>query len=361
MLKSHHFSITCNMEFLAASNRLNYLFPCNAWGLITNRMEELPQASMRRLKIKCKQWSTSLAFPFEISESVTENSSENQSYWYARIPELKMLDQRKQHILISDLFQGYNPTHAANLFIKKLNLQKLSPKAWGYLINFGGVGNTYSLPLLSPPSPQEIEDALSFFYQSGYRLNDMQNVSSARDRMTDTETWHREFEEAHGLTPFIGKLFQFFISGNTLGGIRKMLNDLEANPYSIQVCTDERSIYVSELDQKIRMKPLSFAIYCLYLNNEVGFTNKNRIDYKSQFIQLYREFNTQENDEIVLQIINGCFNLNDDKPWRDAVSNANEQIKLAFEGSLVHKKYIIAGGNGKIKRISLNRELVYWM
>lgn len=112
---------------------------------------------------------------------------------------------------------------------------------------------------------------------------------------------------------------------------------------------------------QIKLPPLPFALYCLYMEIEAGFYNKERFSYYERALYWYqraRSFNEAGEAERLLQ---PCFNPADDKPFRDAIRTLKRRIIASFGDENLAKHYLISGKNGSIKRIPIDRDWVQFL
>ena len=129
------------MEFRRASSRLNFFFDVHSWALLLDMpLDGSLDTHLQVLKTTCAHWGSKLAFPFQLDAHAFENNVDAESYWFQKLPGLRLLHYRKQSILISDLFEGYNPQLANQFLRRKLNLDQT---AWGHLIYFAESMGTF--------------------------------------------------------------------------------------------------------------------------------------------------------------------------------------------------------------------------
>ncbi len=171
------------MEFQSLSNRLNYFFPSNSWGLLSADTEILNSPYfLQPLKTACKHWNTTLEFPLEMPATAFDDSSEALHYWQQKLPGIRLLHQRKQIILARHLLQGYDSKQASEIFRKKL---RLSPENWGYLLFFGGLKRSFCLEFPQKPNPYDLAQAVAQFYtQYGTQIS---TVSTTIDILGNNE------------------------------------------------------------------------------------------------------------------------------------------------------------------------------
>ena len=365
------------MEFQSLSNRLNYFFPSNSWGLLTADTQAFNNPSfLQPLKTACKHWNTTLEFPLEMPPKAFDDSSEALNYWKQKLPGIRLLHHRKQLILSNQLLQGYSPDQASELFRKKL---RLAPQNWGYLLFFGGLQRSFCLEFPQKPNPHDLTQAIAQFYtQYGTQIHrDPSATISSEERLnsnseqgfhlpleslqpSDKELVQR-FEREMGLRPSAARIVWMALQNNRQGILRNMRETLSQEPMRITLNPANCSLEFDELNLQIKLPPLPFALYCLYMENESGFYNKDRFQYQDRALYWYkraRAFNEAGEAERLLQ---PCFNPADDKPFRDAIRTLKRRIIESLGDENLAKHYLISGKNGGIKRIPIDRNWVRYL
>jgi hypothetical protein len=339
------FNYLASVQFNPISNRLNFFFQPNSWALITAN-GTFADNVVEKLKITCHHWGSSLEFPVQFNQQAFEESYEARQYWFSKLPGLALLDYRKQYILMSELMQRYNAQRANQIILQKL---KLDLNCWGYLICFGGTGKSYAIRFEHQPPIAHLKSAVEDYY----RLNIPRNNTN----QTDIPQLLNEFEEKHQISPTISKILTLLFNDNKLNALSAINRSIQQQPSPLNIDTYDCTLHFQELNLKCQLPPLSFAIYCLYLEVEEGFSNANRNQFKQRAIEWYRRVKTSDDWE---SIIESCFDEKD-KPWRDAVNNANKRIKDTLGNALITRHYTISGRNGHNKRITLDRNYLYFL
>ncbi len=360
------------MEFQSLSNRLNYFFPSNSWGLLSADTETLNNSSfLQPLKTACKHWNTTLEFPLEMPPTAFDDSSEALNYWQQKLPGIRLLHQRKQIILARHLLQGYAPKQASELFRKKL---RLSPENWGYLLFFGGLQRSFCLEFPQKPNPQDLAQAIAQFYtQYGTQIgrasttlypsdNNENGISGGNFSVSAVESLHpsdtelvQRFEREMGISPSVAAILWMAVKNNREGILSQIRGSLNQEPVYITLNPANCSLEFRDIQLQIKLPPLPFALYCLYMENEAGFYNKDRFSHYERALYWYkraRSFNEVGEAERLLQ---PCFNPADDKPFRDAIRTLKRRIIESLGDENLAKHYLISGKNGGIKRIPLDR------
>ncbi len=345
------------MEFQKASDRLNFFFSQHSWALLVDMpSDDSLDKHLQVLRTASRHWGSQLEFPFQFNAAAFENTHEAHEYWLQKIPGLRLLHFRKQEIIISDLFEGYNPERANQLLRRKMKLDK---NAWGHLIYFGGLRRTFICTFQTMPEPQALRNAVVSFHENHV-------AESILESETEQSQETLAFAEKHGLTRVTTSNTQILLnSNNSESAVR--LNQVMSGESLIPIrlnyvhCT----IDFQELGI-VHLSPVCFAIYCLYIDVAKGFRNKERglKEYLNKAIDNYGRIR-RGSDEIEdgLSAIHNCFNTSDpdDKPFRDAVYKIKKQIIATLGNNELAKQYYVTGQNGGIKRISIPREFVHYV
>ena len=336
------------MEFRRASDRLNFFFSPYRWALLVNvPADGSLDAHLQVLGTICEHWGSKLEFPFQLNAQAFENTQEAHEYWLQKLPGLRLLHFRKQQILISDLFDGYNPQRANELLRRKLQLDQ---DAWAHLIHFGGPQRTFVCSFETKPEPQALRDAIISFYQNHIAdaIIESENEQSAEALA---------FAAQHGLSDLSTQSAQLIIDANNSSSVRRMNRTLRHELDRIQVSHFHRTIKFIDMGVTVRLSPQCFALYCMYLEVVDGMTNLNRDDHKHIAIAHYQRI-VGRADSDDLGPIENCFNIGDDKPLRDAVNKIKRDIISKVGSEEWAEPYLIRGKNGQNKRIAISRDFV---
>jgi hypothetical protein len=106
------------------------------------------------------------------------------------------------------------------------------------------------------------------------------------------------------------------------------------------------------------MEPIVKAVYLLYLNHPEGILFKNLPDYREELTKIYMRLKPSGLSERALQSIEDVTN-----PLLNSINEKCARIRGAFVGQFddhMARHYYIDGLRGKVKKISLSRELVVW-
>jgi hypothetical protein len=335
------------MEFRRTSDRLNFFFDMHSWVLLVQTPNDASlDAVINSLRTVCKHWGSKLEFPFQLEEHAFVNNQDALNYWLQKLPGLRLLHNRKQEIIISELFHGYDPQKANQLLRRKL---QLDAKAWAHLIHFGGPKNTFVCTFQTQSESFSFHEAIARYYN--------EHLSSAIVQNENPGVSASPFEMQHGLRDISSLSAGLLLEANNSNAVSKIVQTLRNQLDSIYVDHFHRSITFVEMNVKVRLSPQCFALYCMYLDVVDGMQNLYRDEHKHLAIAHYQRI-VGRVDADRLRPIENCFNIGDDKPLRDAVNKIKRVIVNKLGSEEWAKPYLIRGENGQNKRISINRDLV---
>ena len=128
---------------------------------------------------------------------------------------------------------------------------------------------------------------------------------------------------------------------------------------SRMVITKDYRIVLPEYNNlEIKMEPIAKAVYLLFLNHPEGILFKNLPDYREELTKIYMRLKPSGLSERALQSIEDVTN-----PLLNSINEKCARIRGAFVGQFddhMARHYYIDGLRGKVKKISLSRELVVW-
>lgn len=340
------------MDFQRASDRLSFFFSLHCWALLVDMPSDGSlDKHLQVIRTACKHWGSKLEFPFQFNATAFENNLESEEYWREKIPRLRLLHSRKQDIVLSELFEGYDPKKANRLLRRKMRLDQ---NAWAHLIYFGGHRCTFSCTFQTMPEPQELRNAVVHFHKN--------HIAE-----TNLETSEKQSPQAiaFGLQQGMPNLnplnTQIFVDANNSDSAQRLKQGASSSsPIHINVDYSNRSIKFLYCDIEVKLTPTCFALYCMYLDTPEGIVNKKRGNKeKEKAISVYRRIRgTDASDDT----IHNCFNSRDDKPLRDVLSKIKSEIIRALgEDSDLAKMYYVTGPNGGFKRIRIPREFVHYL
>ena len=357
------------MQFQRCSNRLNYFFSHNSWALLLPSDQETHlQAPLAALRRTCIHWGSSLQFPLELTVDAFSDSHSSMEYWETKLPGLRLLHYKKQEILASQLLKGYNPQRAAKLLLRKL---KMPISHWGTLIWFGGLGDSYAVHFQTAPEFRELASAVELFYRELGRDSVVpphsrsQNESTSGDEeivdtdlSPDQELLLQQFETSHNLQPSTANILWLALTGDRTAAFSHINNLFNQEPDRIHLDFFRCEIRFQNMNRRVKLPPLPFALYCLYLENENGFRMEERNSYKERALYWYRRVSDLEDDERI-KIINKNFNNGKNKAFRDSISIMNRRIIKVLGDENLAKPYILNGRPGENRYIPIDRSLVY--
>jgi hypothetical protein len=265
-----------------------------------------------------------------------------------KLPNLRLLHYRKQDILLSELYQGYDPQRANQLLRRKLNL---SPDAWGHLLYFAADNRTYVCTFNHQPEPIALRQAVAQFHQ--HHIDE--RIAAEDQAHTNTSA----FSDQHGLNDIQTPMAQLMLDATSSNAIAQANRSAQREPDRIQISHYDATVSFLDMQVMVKLSPQCFAIYCLYLDVEAGFKNKDRADF--QDIALIHLRRLHGHDEAGIAAVRNCFDMRDDKALRDVFYKVKRDIVHALGSKELANPYVIKGPNGGIKRIAIPREKVsYW-
>jgi hypothetical protein len=116
---------------------------------------------------------------------------------------------------------------------------------------------------------------------------------------------------------------------------------------------DDGTLFFRDMQLTVRLSPVAFAIYRIYLDHEDGFNNKHRTDFEDLALRYFHRLRGQ--DEAGIAAVKNCFNLEDDKPLRDIFYKIKSLMARKMGSKEIAEPYVIQGPNGGIKRIAIPR------
>jgi hypothetical protein len=341
------------MLFKPASGRLNFFFGNNCWLLLQLDENEPNQAHSTALRNACRHWGSRLSFPPEINDSNFEEGHDANAYWSTYFPGLTLLHHRKQHVLIRDLAASYDPAKTAQLLCRKL---KLPFQGWGYLVWIGEGTTCYSLSIPSLPDIADWQRWISAFYQSdNWAPVHTEAIETSEDPLAEA---YRQYESSHDIPADFVPLLRFLVINDRHSALLALLRDAESQPVVMRVNFYRCSLEFPDLSKEVRMPPLPFALYNLYLEQENGFRNKERFALKQMAGEFYRRLRSTDAGQAGALALDACFDLRDDAAFRDAVYKANRAIELVLGKNAFSHWYTVRGERGGKRKIALPRHLV---
>lgn len=341
------------MSFQPASGRLNFFFGKNSWLLLQLAETEPLPDHLTALRNACRHWGSRLAFPPALEDANFEESVDANTYWTRHFPGLALLHYRKQHILIRDLAASYNPVKTAELLCRKL---KLPLQGWGYLVWIGKGNRCYALSIQDTPAPGSWHQWISSFYHAELWAPDAAVGPEAPEDPLSAA--YRQYESSHDIPAEFAPVLRFLVANDRRSALLSLLRNAEAQPVKMHLNFYRCSLEFPDLGKEVRMQPLPFAIYNLYLRQEDGFRNKERFPLRQSAAEFYRRVRSNETDPAGEAALATCFDARDDAAFRDAVYKANRAIELVLGKNGFSRWYTIRGPRGGNKQIALPRQLL---
>ncbi len=134
----------------------------------------------------------------------------------------------------------------------------------------------------------------------------------------------------------------------------------DSPPGPALVITRDYRIYVgSRRGQEIRMRPMSKAVFLLFLRHPEGIAFSSIGQYRPELAMLYRRLSRQSSPEEIER----CLDRVLDAASREvnvAAARASEALAALLEEEVL-PAYVISGARGGPKRIRLDRRQVVWL
>ena len=136
-------------------------------------------------------------------------------------------------------------------------------------------------------------------------------------------------------------------------------NFKQNTPLSNLVIDNKNRIFLPDFGNiEIKLRPLEKALYRLYLNHPEGIGLSFLCDYREELYKIYSNLSSIGAFEEMKGRIDDMVNVT-----KSSAVEKISKIKSAFVkaiGENLAKHYYIHGGNGELKKIDLDRELVKW-
>ena len=339
------------MEFRRVSDRLNFFFKPFSWALLTDIPNDgSVSRHVQVLKTACTHWGSKLEFPFMFEAEAFENTLEAREFWMEKLPGLRLLHYRKQEIIISDLFEGYDARRANELLRRKL---KLDLNSWGHLLYFGGPSQNFVYTFPNMPEPNQLRNALEYFHQHHV-------LERQAEFEYEIQSNSNPFGMQNGLLDLSSSSAHLLLNANKAQSINNINRALRKEYDRIRISYHRATIEFMEMQKTVRLSPQCFALYCLYIDIEEGFTNKNRFQYRTRAIENYLRLVGRIENPLGIGPIESCFQPRDDKPLRDAINKIKKEFIKVIGNENWVKPYFVSGQNGRVKRIPIDRSLVFY-
>lgn len=130
------------------------------------------------------------------------------------------------------------------------------------------------------------------------------------------------------------------------------------HPLPQLIITKNCKIFLGDELKEVHMEPLVKSVYLLFLMHPEGIIFKDIPDYREELAHIYNKVRPWGLTERALRSIEDVTN-----PMLNSINEKCARIRKAFVTMLdssVADQYYIKGTRGKVKRISLPRDLVVW-
>lgn len=124
------------------------------------------------------------------------------------------------------------------------------------------------------------------------------------------------------------------------------------------IITNNYKILIGENRREVHMEPLVKSVYILFVKHPEGIIFKDLPDYRMELTYIYSKIRPWGLTDRALHSIEDVTN-----PLLNSINEKCARIRKAFLTMLdskIAENYYIKGTRGKVKRISLPRDLVVW-
>jgi hypothetical protein len=117
-------------------------------------------------------------------------------------------------------------------------------------------------------------------------------------------------------------------------------------------------IFLGDERVEVHMEPLVKSVYLLFLKHPEGINFKDMPDYREELARIYDRVRPWGLTDRAMQSIEDVTN-----PLLNSINEKCARIRKVFASMLdrsIAEEYYIKGKRGRVKKISLPRELVVW-
>ena len=117
-------------------------------------------------------------------------------------------------------------------------------------------------------------------------------------------------------------------------------------------------IFLGDERVEVHMEPLVKSVYLLFLKHPEGINFKDMPDYREELARIYDRVRPWGLTDRAMQSIEDVTN-----PLLNSINEKCARIRKVFASMLdrsIAEEYYIKGERGRVKKISLPRELVVW-
>lgn len=117
-------------------------------------------------------------------------------------------------------------------------------------------------------------------------------------------------------------------------------------------------IFLGDERKEVHLEPLVKSVYLLFLKHPEGINFKGLPDYREELTRIYDKVRPWGLSDRAIQSIEDVTN-----PLLNSINEKCARIRKVFASMLdrsIAEEYYIKGKRGRVKKISLPRELVVW-
>ena len=152
------------------------------------------------------------------------------------------------------------------------------------------------------------------------------------------------------------RLQQLRDSGMSESEIASLLN-VEV-PLKKLIISRNYRIFLGDERKEVHLEPLVKSVYLLFLKHPEGINFKDMPDYREELARIYDRVRPWGLTDRAMQSIEDVTN-----PLLNSINEKCARIRKVFASMLdrsIAEHYYIKGERGRVKKISLPRELVVW-
>ena len=140
--------------------------------------------------------------------------------------------------------------------------------------------------------------------------------------------------------------------------LARMRGDDPTAVHTLVVSSDYK-LYVSRYyKQEIKLSPLDKAVYLLFLRHPEGINFSYLPDYRDELMEIYKKLMNYRTTAAMLRSVEDVTD-----PTKNSINEKCARIRRAFVealGSYKGEAYCISGPRGEVKRITIDRQYVFW-
>ena len=131
-----------------------------------------------------------------------------------------------------------------------------------------------------------------------------------------------------------------------------------SQPLKKLIVSGSYRLFLGDERVEVRMEPLVRSVYLLFLMHPEGINFKDLPDYRKELTKIYDKVRPWGLTDRAIQSIEDVTN-----PLLNSINEKCTRIRKVFASMLdssIAEQYYIKGKRGRVKKISLPRELVVW-